>query len=169
MKWSNRKKLPFEKFFSTHLKPTTTELHNKKQKNNQKRNHNPNSHIEQIQRPCNNPSKCKRSTIPHKHFSRINIIKHKSPQNSHTHTQNRSRNIGMIEQSSNRKHNEHTRTSPTSESIQPISNINSIYNEDCREKGQNREEKSDLYFACQGPKIDVINPQFQVKPIRNSR
>jgi hypothetical protein len=26
-----------------------------------------------------------------------------------------------------------------------------------------------LYFACQGPKIDVINPQFQVKPIRNSR
>jgi len=90
-------------FFPNYLKQTRSYINNKQQKYNQKWNHDPHSHIENIQERSEKSTKGKCSTISHKYFGRINIKKHESNQDSNQNSYHRSSDIRLIAKSDNTK------------------------------------------------------------------
>jgi hypothetical protein len=78
MEWCYREKFLFEELFSCHLDSATTEFYDEQCKEYQKWDYNSDSHIEEVEGCCDDSSKCKCSTVSHKDFGGIDIVKEES-------------------------------------------------------------------------------------------
>jgi hypothetical protein len=94
----------------------------------------------------------------------MDIIKHKSYEDSHHDCDDSSGDIGLIKKEYHSQDKEDECHKSSREAIESISDIDSIDDRDSTKEGEYRIEQSERYFACDRPQIDIIDTESAIKP-----
>lgn len=88
----------------------------------------------------------------------MDVVEHEGDEHSDNDSYDRSGDIGLVKKQNDSEHKQDDSHQSACESVKSISDIYRIDDRDSSEEGKYRIKDSKWYFACNRPKIDIVDP-----------